>query len=123
MSALDDILERLAGGHSPLSKRGALEFQGVQNPEFPFSLGAYEFGQACACMPKTRPHNLALLMPLDGPVQIWNGDRAVELDVGEVLIAQKLEEVTVVTPERCNIRLLVISFLPHFVYSLGSPSQ
>ncbi len=65
----------------------------------------------------------ALIVPLDGSLRLGTGERLIELRPGEILIAQDLNLAARADTEEMRVQVLVISFLPHFVYSLGSPSH
>ena len=122
MNALHAILERLTGENLHLSGNGTRRFDEL-DPEFPFLPMAYGVQKWFASLPKSGTDHLALLMPLDGSVQIQSGERLVQLGAGEVLVAQESNVTMLATTEELDVQLFVIRFLPRFVYSLGSPSQ
>src|SRR6516162_3669824 len=51
------------------------------------------------------------------------GEQEVELQPGEILIVDNLRLHMTVDYSGFDTRVIVISFLPEFVYSLGSPSH
>jgi AraC-like DNA-binding protein len=60
---------------------------------------------------------------LDAVTKMRMGEQEVELQPGEILIVDNLRlHMTVDYPE-FDSRVIVVSFLPEFVYSLGSPSH
>ena len=62
-------------------------------------------------------------MPLDGPARFRMGEQEVELQRGDLLVVDNLKLHHVVDFPGFDTRVIVISFLPEFVYSLGSPSH
>ena len=90
--------------------------------EFPFIIKLFRYRHHDFTPGLTWHERLELFMPLDGPACMQMGKRKIELAPGELLIVDNLKlHMTVDTPE-LNTRVVVISFLPEFVYGPGSPS-
>lgn len=66
---------------------------------------------------------LELFVPLDGRVLFEMGGQRTELQPGDLLIVDNLKLHQVVDFPGFDTRVIVVSFLPEFVYSLGSPSH
>jgi AraC-like DNA-binding protein len=91
--------------------------------EFPFHIQTYVFSCEANRLLKDRQNCLALFVPLDGLLRVDIERRPVDLHAGEILIAPD-PKISVTQPlEEPRVQVLVISFLPRFVYSLGSPSH
>jgi AraC-like DNA-binding protein len=63
-----------------------------------------------------------LFVPLDGRTLFSMGDRMVELEGGDLLVVENSTLHHVVDFPGFDTRVIVVSFRPEFVYSLGSPS-
>jgi AraC-like DNA-binding protein len=98
-------------------------FDELLDREFPFQIKAYLFANGYSWSPQNGQDGLALIVPLDGLLRVNTGERLIELGPGEMLIAQDLNLAARAEREEMRVQVLVISFLPHFVYSLGSPSH
>jgi AraC-like DNA-binding protein len=66
---------------------------------------------------------LELFLPLDGSARFCMGDQEVALDRGDLLVVDNMKLHHVVDFPGFRTRVIVVSFLPEFVYSLGSPSH
>ena len=66
---------------------------------------------------------LELLMPLDGPLHMQMGEDRIDLAPGDLLVVDNLKLHRSLDFSGFHTRVIVISFLPEFVYSLGSPSH
>ncbi len=66
---------------------------------------------------------LELFIPVDDQITMRTGDRLVKLAPGEIMIVDNLKLHIALAAPGATPRAIVISFLPEFVYSLGSPSH
>ncbi len=90
--------------------------------EFPFLIKLFRFSSQQHTRAQTWHERLELFIPLDGPARFRMGNQEVPLDCGDMLVVDNLKLHHVVDFPGFNTRVVVISFLPEFVYSLGSPS-
>jgi AraC-like DNA-binding protein len=104
-----------------LDDRGRYEVE--LNREFPFLVKLFHFTSRQHTRGATWHERLELFMPLDGLARFRMGDQEVELDRGDLLAVDHLKLHHVVDFPRFDTRVVVISFMPEFVYSLGSPSH
>jgi AraC-like DNA-binding protein len=102
-----------------LDKSGRYEEQ--LDREFPFMIRLFVFRADNFTPGLTWHERLELFIPVDGDCALRMGDRVVELSGGDVLIVDNLKLHRTVDDPKLNTRVIVISFLPEFVYSLGSP--
>jgi AraC-like DNA-binding protein/mannose-6-phosphate isomerase-like protein (cupin superfamily) len=91
--------------------------------EFPFIIKRFYFRHQDFTPGLTWHERLELYLPLDGVARMQMGTRRVELRPGELLVVDNLQLHSTVDFPGLNSRVIVISFLPEFVYSLGSPSH
>ena len=91
--------------------------------EFPFIIKLFYFRHQDFTPGLTWHERLELYLPLDGVARMQMGTRRVELRPGELLVVDNLQLHTTVDFPGFDSRVIVISFLPEFVYSLGSPSH
>ena len=91
--------------------------------EFPFIIKLFYFQHKDFTPGLTWHERLELYLPLDGISRMQMGTRRVELRPGELLVVDNLQLHTTVDFPGFDSRVIVISFLPEFVYSLGSPSH
>jgi AraC-like DNA-binding protein len=96
---------------------------GLFSREFPFHIQTYVFSREANRLLKDRQNCLALFVPLDGLLRVDIERRPVDLHAGEILIAHDPKTLVTQPLEEPRVQVLVINFLPHFVYSLGSPSH
>jgi AraC-like DNA-binding protein len=88
---------------------------------FPFYIKLYSFEHALDPCPPNWHERLEIFVPVAGEGEFRIGDRVVPFAPGEVLVVdnKKLHRTERITGrQRCAI---VITFLPEFVYTLGSP--
>lgn len=104
-----------------LDSRGHYELE--LDKEFPFVIKLFHFSSQHHTRGGTWHERLELFTPLDGPTRFRMGDREVVAESGEVLVVDNLKLHQVVDFKGFDTRVVVISFLPEFVYSLGSPSH
>ena len=91
--------------------------------EFPLSIRLFHYSSRDFTRGVTWHTQLELFVPLDGRTDIRMGNREVQLEAGDVLVVDNLKLHHVVDHPGFDTRAVVISFLPEFVYSLGSPSH
>jgi len=92
--------------------------------EFPFRIEMHVFANGYSWTLRQRGQDgLALIVPLDGLLRFDAGERPNQLDRGEILVARDPNIAVSAETEKAEVQTLVISFLPCFVYSLGSPSR
>jgi AraC-like DNA-binding protein len=91
-------------------------------PEFPLSINLFHYTSRRHTRGGTWHERLELFIPLDGPVKFRMADQTVALDPGDLLVVDNLKIHHVVDFPGFDTRVIVVSFQPEFVYSLGSPS-
>ncbi len=91
--------------------------------EFPLLIKLFRYTSRRHTRGATWHERLELFLPLDGPARFRMGGQDVELQAGELLVVDNLKLHHVVDFPGFDTRVIVISFLPEFVYSLGSPSH
>ena len=91
--------------------------------EFPLLIKLFRYTSRRHTRGATWHERLELFLPLDGPARFRMGDQEVELQCGDLLVVDNLKLHHVVDFPGFDTRVIVISFLPEFVYSLGSPSH
>jgi AraC-like DNA-binding protein len=91
--------------------------------EFPFVVRLFHFRHKDYTPGLTWHERLEILLPLDAVTKMRMGEQEVELQPGEILIVDNLRLHMTVDYPGFNSRVIVVSFLPEFVYSLGSPSH
>jgi len=93
------------------------------NEEFPLSIKLFRYTSRRHTRGATWHERLELFLPIDGPVRFRMGEQDVELQRGDLLVVDNLKLHHVVDFPGFDTRVVVISLLPEFVYSLGSPSH
>lgn len=91
--------------------------------EFPLLIKLFRYTSRRHTRGATWHDRLELFMPLDGPARFRMGEQEVELERGELLVVDNLKLHHVVDFPGFDTRVVVVSFQPEFVYSLGSPSH
>jgi AraC-like DNA-binding protein len=91
--------------------------------EFPLLIKLFHYTSRRHTRGATWHERLELFLPLDGPARFRMGDQEVDLRRGDLLVVDNLKLHHVVDFHGFDTRVIVISFLPEFVYSLGSPSH
>lgn len=104
-----------------LDARGRYEVE--LDHEFPLLIKLFHYTSRQHTRGATWHERLELFMPLDGPARFRMGDQEVDLAQGDILVVDNLKLHHVVDFPGFDTRVIVISFLPEFVYSLGSPSH
>jgi AraC-like DNA-binding protein len=103
-----------------LDKQGRYEVP--LDKEFPFHLTLFHF-QSGRYTPTWNWHErLELTMPLDGQVRMRMGEDTVELAPGDLLVVDNLKLHNVQDFPGFDTRVIVMSFMPEFVYTPGSPA-
>ena len=103
-----------------LDKQGRYELP--LDKEFPFHVTLFHF-QSGNYTPTWNWHErLELTMPLDGRVRMGMGEQTVELAPGDLLVVDNLKLHNVEDFPGFDTRVVVMSFMPEFVYTPGSPA-
>ena len=87
--------------------------------EFPFLIKLFKM----RTNGPTWHERLELFIPVDDQITMRTGDRLVQLAPGEIMIVDNLKLHIAIAAPGTAPRAIVISFLPEFVYNLGSPSH
>ena len=90
--------------------------------EFPFHIRLFDFQSGRFRQIRSWHERLELLLPLDGTAREQMGEETVDLERGDLLVVDNLKLHNMVDFPGLNTRVIVLSFRPEFVYSLGSPS-
>ncbi len=106
---------------SQLDDRGRYEVE--LNREFPFLIKLFHYTSRRHTRGPTWHERLELFMPLDGETHFRMGDQQLLLGPGDLLVVENFKLHHVVDFPGFDTRAVVISFMPEFVYSLGSPSH
>lgn len=104
-----------------LDERGRYEVE--LNREFPFLIKLFHYTSRRHTRGATWHERLELFLPLDGPTRFRMGGQEVELAPGDLLVVDNFKLHHVVDFPGFDTRAIVLSFMPEFVYSLGSPSH
>jgi AraC-like DNA-binding protein/mannose-6-phosphate isomerase-like protein (cupin superfamily) len=103
-----------------LDKRGRYELQ--LDKEFPFRVTLFQVSSKHHTPVANWHERLEIFMPLDGPIRLRMGEQLVEVAAGDLLVVDNLKLHNLEDFRGFKTRLIVISFLPEFVYGSGSPS-
>ena len=98
-------------------------YEVVLDEEFPLLIKLFRYSSRHHTRGATWHERLELFMPLDGPACFRMGDEEVRLEPGDLLVVDNLKLHHVVDFPGFDTRVIVISFMPKFIYSLGSPSH
>jgi AraC family transcriptional regulator, transcriptional activator of pobA len=104
-----------------LDERGRYEVE--LDREFPFLIKLFHYTSRRHTRGATWHERVELFMPLDGLTRFRLGEQEVELRSGDLLVVDSFKLHHVVDFPGFDTRVVVVSFLPDFVYSLGSPSH
>jgi len=91
--------------------------------EFPLLIKLFHYTSLRHTRGGTWHERLELFLPLDGPARFRMGEQEVALGRGDLLVVDNLKLHHVVDFPGFDTRVVVVSFMPEFVYSLGSPSH
>jgi AraC-like DNA-binding protein len=91
--------------------------------EFPLSVRLFHYGAGRFTQGVTWHEQLELFCPIEGKVDVQMGSQLVQLAAGDLLVMDNLKLHHVVDRPDLDARVVVVSFLPELVYSLGSPSH
>ena len=123
----DSALGKAAGKLSFEPHRLRLDHTGryeeALDREFPFLIKLFRLRHEQLHAGASWHERLELFMPLDGVVCMVMGERRVDLAAGELLVVENMKMHRLVDAPGLDTRVIVMSFLPNFVYSLGSPSH
>lgn len=111
--------EHNIGGQLDASGRYALPFQ----REFPLSVRLFHYRAGRFTQGVTWHEQLELFCPVAGRVEMKMGDQLVSLGAGDLLVMDNLKLHHVIDRPGLDARVIVVSFLPELVYSLGSSSH
>ena len=103
-----------------LDARGHYELS--LDKEFPFNVRLFHFSPKHYTPIWNWHERLELTMPLDGPLHMRMGDLRVELAAGDIVVVDNLKLHNVEDLPGLNTRVVVMSFMPEFVYAPGSPA-
>lgn len=91
--------------------------------EFPLAVRLFHYKAGQFTRGVTWHEQLELFCPIDGPVDVQMGSQLVQLKPGDLLVMDNLKLHHVIDRPGLNARVVVVSFLPELVYSLGSLSH
>jgi AraC-like DNA-binding protein len=103
-----------------LDERGHYELS--LDKEFPFNVRLFHFSPKHYTPIWNWHERLELTLPLDGTLRMRMGDLRVELAAGDIVVVDNLKLHNVEDFPGLNTRAVVMSFMPEFVYSPGSPA-
>lgn len=91
--------------------------------EFPFLIKLFRFRHNDFTPIHSWHERLELFVPIEGTVSMLMGERQVDIAPGELLIVENMKLHRILDIPGLDTRVVVISFMSNFVYSLGSPSH
>jgi AraC-like DNA-binding protein len=98
------------------------ELSPVPAPQFPFAITLFSYDQVEFPLPPTCHEDLEIFVPTAGEGVFAMGEARVAFFPGDVLIIDSMKLHGVVEFKGPIRRAVIIRFLPHFVFSLGSSS-
>lgn len=107
------------GGQLDASGRYALPF----HREFPLSVRLFRYRAGQFTQGVTWHEQLELFCPISGSIEVKMGDQLLELVAGDILVMDNLKLHQVLDRPDLDACVVVVSFLPELVYSLGSSSH
>jgi AraC-like DNA-binding protein/mannose-6-phosphate isomerase-like protein (cupin superfamily) len=123
--ALQAICDRLTFERhriaAQLDARGQYEI--ALDREFPFHVRLFQFQSGDFTPGSTWHERLELFLPLDGPARVRLGTHRAELHAGDLLLVEPRRLHDVEDFHGFDTRVVVVSFLAEFVFSLGSPAH
>jgi AraC-like DNA-binding protein len=90
-------------------------------PAFPFVVKLFSYETKAGPFPLNWHERLELFMPLSGAGEFDNGEHRISFEAGDILVIDNLKLHGVASYRGKSRRAMVITFLPEFVYTLGSP--
>jgi len=103
-----------------IDQRGHYDLQ--LDREFPFHISLFH----CSSRHHTPTWNwherLEVILPLDGPTRMAMGEQTVEVAAGDLLVVDNLKLHRIEDFPGFNTRLIVLTFMPGFIFTPGSPS-
>lgn len=90
--------------------------------EFPFHITLFHVSSRHYTPVANWHRRLEVVMALDGPSRMRMGEQTVELAPGDLLVVDNLKLHNMEDFPGFKTRLISVSFLPEFVYSVGSPA-
>ena len=103
-----------------LDSRGHYELP--LDKDFPFHVTLFDFKSGRYTPTWNWHERLEVTMPLDGRLRMRMGETSVDLDPGDLLIVDNLKLHNVEDFQGFDTRVIVMSFMPEFVYAPGAPS-
>lgn len=91
--------------------------------EFPFMIRLFHFRTRRFTHGSTWHERLELFMPVQGQCPFRVGEHTLVLHPGDMVVLDNAKLHHVVENDRLDSKVVVVSFLPEFVYSLGSPTH
>lgn len=91
------------------------------DPAFPFAIKLFSYEAAAGPFPLNWHERLELFMPLSGAGEFHNGEHRIPFEAGDLLVVDNLKLHGIAGYRGKQRRAMVITFLPEFVYTLGSP--
>jgi AraC-like DNA-binding protein/mannose-6-phosphate isomerase-like protein (cupin superfamily) len=91
--------------------------------EFPLHVRLFQFRTREFTTSRTWHERLELFLPLDGRARLRMGEHGVDLEAGDMVLVESLKVHNVEDFSGLNTRVVVVSFLPEFVYSPGATSH
>ena len=122
-SALGKAADKLSFEPHRLRLDHTGRYEEALDREFPFLIKLFRLRHNNFTPVQSWHERLELFMPLDGVVCMVMGERRVDLAAGELLVVENMKMHRLVDAPGLDTRVIVMSFLPNFVYSLGSPSH
>ncbi len=98
-------------------------YEVMLDEEFPLLIKLFHYSSQHHTRAATWHERLELFMPLDGPACFRMGNEEVRLETGDLLVVDNLKLHHVVDFAGFDTRVVVVSFMPRFIYSLGSPTH
>lgn len=88
--------------------------------DFPFAISLFHYSSRHFTRGVTWHERLELFLPLDGRVDLRMGESTAQLEAGDLLIVDNMKPHYILDHPGFDTRVVVISFLPEFVYSPGA---
>ena len=88
---------------------------------FPFAIKLFSYENTTGPYPMNWHERLELFIPLSGSGEFVNGDHRIPFEAGDTLVIDNLKLHGLSEFSGTSPRAMVITFMPEFVYTLGSP--